>query len=235
MSTLLLRLAAPLQAWGVGAKFGRRDTQRMPTKSGITGMLAAALGRRRTDSIADLDALNMGVRVDQPGQMLADYHTVATVPTPTLGFRYYLADAVFLVGLEGEHSLLTALAQALEAPAFPLYLGRRACPPSGRVSLGLRHGATLVDALKQEPWQAGDWYRRKNPGLKSLQYMVDVPPGTPGSFFLRDQALSFDQARRRHGFRSLIIGSMALPGNAGAPPPALVEHTHHDAFANWGD
>ena len=42
MSTLLLRLAAPLQAWGTASKFERRRTQREPSKSGVIGMLAAA-------------------------------------------------------------------------------------------------------------------------------------------------------------------------------------------------
>lgn len=47
MSTLLLRLAAPLQAWGTESKFESRRTQREPSKSGVIGMLAAALGLRR--------------------------------------------------------------------------------------------------------------------------------------------------------------------------------------------
>ena len=34
MATLLLRLAAPLQAWGADSKFETRKTGREPTKSG---------------------------------------------------------------------------------------------------------------------------------------------------------------------------------------------------------
>ena len=44
MATLLLRLAAPLQAWGADSKFETRKTAREPTKSGVIGLLAAALG-----------------------------------------------------------------------------------------------------------------------------------------------------------------------------------------------
>ena len=44
MATLLLRLAAPLQAWGSDSKFETRKTDREPTKSGVVGLLAAALG-----------------------------------------------------------------------------------------------------------------------------------------------------------------------------------------------
>ena len=49
MAVLLLRLAAPLQAWGSNSKFIIRNTEREPTKSGVVGMLAAALGIQRND------------------------------------------------------------------------------------------------------------------------------------------------------------------------------------------
>ncbi len=75
MSTLLLRLAAPLQSWGVASKFDTRDTAREPTKSGVIGLLAAALGRSRTESLDDLKELRFGVRIDQPGTFLRDFHT----------------------------------------------------------------------------------------------------------------------------------------------------------------
>jgi CRISPR system Cascade subunit CasD len=41
---LLLWLEGPLQSWGADSKFGRRDTLGYPTKSGILGMLCAAMG-----------------------------------------------------------------------------------------------------------------------------------------------------------------------------------------------
>lgn len=41
---LLLWLEAPLQSWGFGSKFGRRDTLKFPTRSGVLGLLCAALG-----------------------------------------------------------------------------------------------------------------------------------------------------------------------------------------------
>ena len=45
MMTLLLRLAGPMQSWGTASKFRERDTGREPSKSGVVGLLAAALGR----------------------------------------------------------------------------------------------------------------------------------------------------------------------------------------------
>ena len=75
MSTLLLRLAAPLQAWGINSKFDIRKTEREPSKSGVIGLLAAALGRRRDESLDDLIALKFGVRCDKEGKLLRDYQT----------------------------------------------------------------------------------------------------------------------------------------------------------------
>ena len=69
MATLLLRLAAPLQAWGADSKFETRKTNREPTKSGVIGLLAAALGLRRDESegLARLTGLRFGVRVEGKG------------------------------------------------------------------------------------------------------------------------------------------------------------------------
>jgi CRISPR system Cascade subunit CasD len=129
MSTLLIRLAAPLQAWGVDAKFDRRLTERVPTKSGILGLAAAALGRRRNESLEELQALRFGVRVDRQGVLMRDYHTAKSVKAAYVTNRYYLSDAVFLAGLEGDGILLEEIEHALQHPVFPLFLGRRSCLP----------------------------------------------------------------------------------------------------------
>lgn len=150
--SLVLRLAGPLQSWGERSQFNRRETSGEPTKGGILGLLAAASGRRRQDPIEDLLNLRVGVRIDQAGTLLRDYHTVsdyrgrqllsATVgskglqkPTSPAKFthitqRFYLQDAVFVTAINGPPSLLADLRQALRHPAFPLALGRRACVPT---------------------------------------------------------------------------------------------------------
>jgi CRISPR system Cascade subunit CasD len=149
MSTLLLRLAGPLQSWGYRSRFSDRDTGLEPTKSGVVGLLCCALGRRRSESPADLAALRMHVRVDRQGMLLKDFHTAGGgvfrgsreyfAPTssgakgknPNITERHYLQDASFLVALEGDDdSLVKELAQRLEDPHWPLALGRRSCPPS---------------------------------------------------------------------------------------------------------
>lgn len=90
MATLLLRLAAPLQAWGADSKFETRKTGREPTKSGVIGLLAAALGLRRDEreALLRLTGLRFGVRVEREGQLLVDYHTAKTQDEKTSYVTY---------------------------------------------------------------------------------------------------------------------------------------------------
>lgn len=119
MATLLLRLAAPLQSWGSDSKFETRKTDREPTKSGVVGLLAAALGLRRddTEGLARLNGLRFAVRADQEGSLLVDFHTAKSRDTSYVTYRHYLQDAVFLAGLESEdEALLRELEAALRHP-----------------------------------------------------------------------------------------------------------------------
>ncbi len=161
MNALLLRLSGPMQSWGVQSRFTVRDTGLEPSKSGVIGLLCAALGRPRHEPVDDLSALTMGVRVDQEGVVSSDYHTAQNILKAGGGIkdtevsrRYYLADARFLVGLEGDQALLAELHDALRNPHWPLYLGRKAFPPGEPVWLddGLRRNETLRQALLTYPW-----------------------------------------------------------------------------------
>jgi len=162
MNVLLLRLAAPMQSWGTQSRFSMRDTGVEPSKSGVIGLICAALGRRRWEPIEDLAALRVGVRVDREGKMESDYHTAlnvikasGTLSKPgeaVLSHRFYLADADFLAGLEGEDlGLLEDIDNALQNPCWPLFLGRKASPPAKPVHLpdGLQPGKDLYQALTQ--------------------------------------------------------------------------------------
>jgi CRISPR system Cascade subunit CasD len=75
-NVLLIRLAAPLQSWGVASRFALRDSHPRPTKSGVVGLCAAALGLERDEPLGELAAVRFGVRADHPGTPLRDYHTV---------------------------------------------------------------------------------------------------------------------------------------------------------------
>lgn len=199
MATLLLRLAGPLQAWGVDSKFETRRTERMPTKSGVVGLLAAALGRHRDAPIDDLAALRFGVRVDQEGTLARDYHTAKSEKSAYITERWYLEDAVFVVGLESDDTtLLEVLRSALRSPAFPLYLGRRSCPAELPIVLELSE-KPLIPALREAPWQARDWWVKKNPSAL-LRLTADAEPGQSGGI-QRDVPISFNPQRREFGWR----------------------------------
>src|SRR5688572_8206695 len=134
-----MRLVGPMQSWGTRSRFDLRDTERAPSKSGVIGLIAAAMGRTRDDSVRDLAALRFGVRTDRSGILMRDYHTAMNVlgsdlkrvQDTAVTRRDYLADAAFLVGFEGpDRRFLEQLDAALRSPHWPLSLGRRAFPPS---------------------------------------------------------------------------------------------------------
>lgn len=207
MSVLLLRLAGPLQAWGDSSRYTRRETRAQPTKSGVIGLIAAALGRGRDESVSDLAGLRFGVRVDQPGQLTRDFQTAIrwsdpAHPSMPLSHRYYLADAVFLAGVEGERSLLDTLESALRAPAYPLYLGRRSCPVEGRLTLGLVDDP-LVRALASHAWLASATHRRRQGQVVYLPIVVDAEEEGFDHESVRDVPVSFSPARREYGWRQV--------------------------------
>ena len=189
MSTLLLRLSGPMQSWGTQSKFDVRDTGLEPSKSGVIGLICAALGRPREASVSDLAALDMGVRIDRQGVLHKDFHTAGkdgyykisgSVERKNLivSTRYYLSDAVFLVGLEGDRSLLKTLYDALRDPVWTLYLGRKAYVPGDPVWLsgGWQPELELMDALRTYPWLGGTW-RQNAPTPEWLRVVRDDPGG----------------------------------------------------------
>ena len=191
-------VVVPEGAWGVQSRFGVRDAGREPSRSGVVGLLCAALGRRRQESIADLASLHMGVRIDQEGTLLRDYHTAGKggylkasgaleQRNLIVSSRYYLADARFLVGLDGgDPGFLSRLHDALRDPVWPLYLGRKAFVPGEPVWLpdGLCADKGLEEALAAYPWLGSDPTRCP----ESVRWVLDdgqgpeVRPDFPLSF-----------------------------------------------------
>ncbi len=135
--TLLLRLEGPMQSWGYRSRFDYRDTALEPTRSGVIGLICAAMGIARGEDISRFDLIRrMGVRVDKEGRPERDYHTALAVikangkgTDTVVSYRDYLADASFTVGLQSEDlQLLQDIADALQSPKWPLFLGRKAFP-----------------------------------------------------------------------------------------------------------
>ncbi|MEW6093463.1 MAG: type I-E CRISPR-associated protein Cas5/CasD [Chloroflexota bacterium] len=212
MHTLLLRLCGPMQSWGVQSRFTVRDTGLEPSKSGVVGLLCAALGIDRADDAAlqPLAALRMGIRADREGTLKMDYHTAKDVLKAGGGIketevsrRYYLADACFLAGLEGDDlPLLQRLHAALKNPIWPLFLGRKAFIPAEPPYLpdGLRQNADLETALTTHPPLIA------RPSSLQVRLVLEDADG----YLIRpDQPLSFGQ--RRFAPRRLTTRFMTWP------------------------
>lgn len=145
-----------MQSWGTRSRWDVRDTGHEPTKSGVIGLLGCALGIERNDPrLEELDRLiRFAVRIDRPGVVSTDYHTVtgyhrtaaggfkhtggtaATLksalahdPATIVSPREYLHDAAFMIALETGAELASDVRRALISPKWPLYLGRKSCLP----------------------------------------------------------------------------------------------------------
>ncbi len=226
-SVLTLRLAGPLQAWGASARFARRTTENAPTKSGVIGLLAAARGLARDADQSELAALRFGVRIDQQGTRIRDFQTAHHFDTGAsmpLSERFYLADAVFVAAVQGEAALITDLFDAVKAPAYLPYLGRRSCPPAGPVELDVHHDTSLDRVLQDERWRASEWYQRKRRDEATVRLPVLAEPavgtsaGVAGADSWRDQPVSFDPRHRRHALR-IIVTSTVTAANPHARTP----------------
>lgn len=183
---LFLRLASPLQSWGEDSQWSERRTAPEPTKSGIVGLLACALGWADDEQIRNLSRrVRVGVRCDMPGtpSPLRDYHTVGggydkpqlltaegkpkyvtntkkphTEPT----WRYYLCDASFLIAVQSDAETITELARAVQFPVWQIFLGRKSCVPTRPLFDGVGDYNSLQAALEQHPARFLNGYEAKH-------------------------------------------------------------------------
>ncbi|CAL2073532.1 Type I-E CRISPR-associated protein Cas5/CasD [Streptomyces murinus] len=226
MSGLLLRLAGPLQSWGERSAFTAvRDTAAFPTRSALVGMFAASegVGREESAGLKRYEGVQLTVRVDRPGVLLPDYHTVGggfpkarTAATSGGGNkgaavitrRHYLADAVFVVAVTAPDDLTEQLAQALRRPYWAPYLGRRSCPPDEPFLLRGHVSDPEAELL------AGVPLSRTAPcgeteGTIPVEFLREEPPSGAGAarsadiIEVNDLPVSFAQQGRAHVGRSL--------------------------------
>ena len=222
--SVLLRLEGPMQSWGVQSRFEVRDTGWEPSKSGVIGLVCAAMGVPRDDEarLGELAGLRLGVRVDREGTLSKDFQTAkdvlrasadpahlgerktkAQIEDCVVSTRYYLADAAYLAGLEGEQlPLLRAIHEALSTPKWLLFLGRKSFVCSAPVY--------LPDGLKEETEleQALSTYPRLSERSQSDTMRAVIEDGE-GNIIRPDQPLSF--AERRFAPRRVRETFLAAP------------------------
>jgi CRISPR system Cascade subunit CasD len=224
MSCLLMELVGPMQSWGSRSRFQERDTEREPTKSGVIGLISAAFGKDRRDPVdQDIIALRMGVRVDREGRIQKDFHTAQDVikadgkgKDNEISWRGYLADAAFLVGLEGDASLLKKIARKLENPVWPLYLGRKSFVPSLPILSSRNPDECIFDesleqSLKPERYPLiVPYIKRLDKDREAVRLVLECRSGEVGER-RQDVPVSFAPDKRQYTIRHVVVSWLSLP------------------------
>lgn len=165
--SIYLRLAGPLQSWAGPRVTGNvvRSEPR-PTRTGLEGLLAGALGWPQNQWEDWMHSVSLTVRADRPGSRLDDYQTINPRDedlkyqqrayllffgkrwskrahfTPdgqnktSIVNRTYISDAEFLVEVQNSDHF-DALVDAVRKPFFTTYLGRKAFAPVFPFMLGI--------------------------------------------------------------------------------------------------
>jgi len=158
---LVLYFDAPLQSWGFQSRFDRRTTLPFPTRSGIIGLLCAAMGidRNDTDALRTFDRLKITVLTLREEPILIDYHTVGGgydpdtekpfIPhtaagklrqgtkTTVVTYREYLQNSRFGAIVKGDRAFLNKVASSLRDPKWGIWLGRKCCIPADIIYQGI--------------------------------------------------------------------------------------------------
>jgi len=174
---LLLRLRAPLIAFGGETIDNYGVIRDFPALSMVTGLFGNAMGWDRSDDALHnrlQERMVMGARLDADGERLVDFQTAqlqandkgwtsrgvaeeraggaGSYAGPHLRYRHYHADMNALVALRlqpgDESPTLEDLATALDKPARPLFVGRKNCLPTSRLMAGWVEADNILSALQ---------------------------------------------------------------------------------------
>lgn len=239
MKTILLKFAGPMQSWGTNSNFENRHTDFYPSKSGVIGMIAASLGYQRDEDekISKLNELYFAVRVDQPGNLLKDYHIArkykmnGSLERNYVTNRYYLEDAVFVVAISHKDDILMAeIENSLKSPWFQTFLGRRSLPLTADFFLESTENG-LIDSLSKIEWQASKWYKDKTKeDAVKLEIYSDFYEGDAKQISMRkDRVVSFSQMNRQFNYRYESVSTVEISNRT------FDYSTTHDVFESVGD
>jgi len=227
---LALLLDGPLQSWGFSSRFQRRTTNLYPTKSGVVGLICAAMGLAKgspeeAQMLPELARLSM-TAIAMPRNHVArleDFHTTGggydkkTEPqfiprkasgkpcdNPTVSRRQYLHDARFGVILAGDRSVLDGVAAALKDPVWGVWFGRKSCLPAQPILRDLFRTQT-----EAEQALVGD------APVDQLTRVEDVENFEAGTDSYNDQPLSFGQSNSSAEGRAYTVRRVKLtPGSS---------------------
>lgn len=129
---------------------------------------------------------------------MIDYHTVTGAPllnaagkprssgNTLISRRQYLQDASFLAVLQADEMWLERFVQALNAPKWCIYLGRKSCVPSRPVLDG-------VHTEYRDLWDALERYPAAERAEYPLRCESDVPHPGVGNYTRTDQIIGPDR------------------------------------------
>lgn len=203
-SILALYLDAPLQSWGYQSRFDRRTSLSSPTRSGIIGMIAAAMGipRGNKEALSRFSDVEMTTLILAPenetinaGSRLIDFHTVGGgfdakterqhmprkagggTPATVVSYREYLQDAKFGVLLPGPCRFIEEIRKALENPVWGIFLGRKSCIPASPVCQGVFPDEKTAAAHLEtlSGWKVNRTIRELKNFAKGSNTLMDIP------------------------------------------------------------
>lgn len=196
-------------------------------------MLAASLGYRRDEEekLKKLNELDFGVRIDQAGVLLRDYHIAqklkanGTLDRNYVTNRYYLSDAIFLVALShNDDDFINEIYESLKKPYFQIFLGKRSCPVTYDFIMGI-YEEEAIELLKKTDWQASKFNRlTKGNRLKICGDSKII--NNSREKLRKDKAISFSQKERKFDYRGESFLYIEVDRNVG--------ETEHDAFGAIG-
>lgn len=237
MSGFLVRLAGPMQSWGEHSAYGVRDTLAFPSRSGLIGLFAAALGLPRGADLSRFEPLRITVRVDRPGTRMVDFHTAGggvpahrTVPTAEgkrksadvatiVTERGYLAGAVFTAAVEAPEDLAEDITAALLRPRWQPYLGRRSHVPDPPLLLRPRLEDPVTELRTRVPLPAAERGQGSHADTVKVTMVHEGAPDADVSgqerrsrHVLNDIPRTFDAQRRSYAARAVTVQPEHLPG-----------------------
>jgi len=231
-ANLALLLDGPLQSWGFASRFQRRTTGLYPTKSGVIGLVCAAMGLvkgspEESEWLPKVSALKMtsiliprdvpGADAQLPVRRLEDYHTVletrrasgALNKDAVVTRRQYLLEARFGVILAGNRTVLECAAAALQNPIWGVWLGRKSCIPSAPVFVALCKSQDAAwKAILQACKVSEDTH------METFTTVTEVKHFAEGTDSISDQPVSFgDGTSSGSGMRQFAVRRIAVkPG-----------------------
>ncbi len=221
MKYIVLWLEGPLQSWGEASKYGRRETLTFPTKSGVYGIILAAMGAKgaQEELLAQLAPLPQKVLSFGVPTQVMDFHMVGSgydssdpwqrlaIPrkadgkVPNTGgskmtYRQYLQDAKFAViqGLSDEIS--DVVIEALKQPMYGPSLGRKSCVPTEFIFQG------VFDSKEKAEEHAKNIANKK--GVKLTYHVEESSTGSPWDLAVQDVPISYG-SHKKYASRYVVI------------------------------